>query len=288
MAIVRKVKPKKPPLVSVVITTKNEEKNISNCLESIKNQTYPREKIEIIVVDNRSSDKTVKIARTYTRQVFQKGPERSAQRNYGLQRANGEYLMFLDADMILSGNVIEKCIQKITKNRLVGLYISEVVVGDGYWVRVRRFERSFYDATVIDCVRLVRASAFRKVNGFDTSLTGPEDWDFDKKIRGLGQVGLINEPIYHNESGFNLVKYLTKKGYYTQSFRKYIDKWGPDDPDVKKQFGPYYRSFGIFVEKRNFRRIFNQPFLFLGVLFLRLLVGITYIIKTKSRAPTGA
>ncbi len=282
MAIAKIPKSKKLPLVSVVITTKNEEKNIANCLGSIKKQTYPKAKIEIIVVDNHSTDKTVNIARTFTERVLHKGPERSAQRNFGLSKAKGKYLMFLDADMLLSPNVIEKSVEKITKEQgIVGLYISEVVVGDGYWIQFRRFERSFYDGTAIDCVRFISADAFRKVGGFDITLTGPEDWDFDKKIRKLGKVDLVKDPIYHNETGFNLVKYLTKKGYYTQSFRKYIDKWGPDDPDVKKQFGPYYRSIGVFIEKRKFKRIIKQPFLFLGVLILRLLVGLTYVIKTK-------
>ncbi len=71
-------------LVSVIVTTKNEEKNIANCLKSIKGQSYPQEKIQIIVVDNNSSDSTTKIAKRFTDKVYNKGPERSAQRNYGI------------------------------------------------------------------------------------------------------------------------------------------------------------------------------------------------------------
>lgn len=51
------------PLVSVIIPTLNEEKNIGRCLESIRKQTYPKDKIEIIVVDNDSTDKTREIVR---------------------------------------------------------------------------------------------------------------------------------------------------------------------------------------------------------------------------------
>jgi len=58
------------PLVSIVITTKNEEKNIENCLKSIVNQTYKN--IEIIVVDNNSSDSTKEISLKYTDKVFDK------------------------------------------------------------------------------------------------------------------------------------------------------------------------------------------------------------------------
>ena len=61
------------PLVSVIITTKNEEKNIKTCLVSIKNQTY--QNIEIIVVDNNSIDSTKKLASEYTKYVYNKGPE---------------------------------------------------------------------------------------------------------------------------------------------------------------------------------------------------------------------
>lgn len=89
------------PLVSVVITTKNEERNIESCIKSILEQSY--QNIEIIVVDNYSTDKTKEMALKYTDKVYDKGPERSAQRNYGMiDKSNGEYVMFVDADMILS------------------------------------------------------------------------------------------------------------------------------------------------------------------------------------------
>lgn len=69
-----------PILISVIITTKNEEKNIGKCLESVLAQTYPAGNIEIIVVDNGSTDKTKEIAIKYTEKVFNGGPERSAQK----------------------------------------------------------------------------------------------------------------------------------------------------------------------------------------------------------------
>jgi len=52
--------------VSVIITTKNEEKNIADCLESIKAQIYPQDKIEIIVVDNNYTDRTKENTRRYS------------------------------------------------------------------------------------------------------------------------------------------------------------------------------------------------------------------------------
>ena len=72
------------PLVSIVITSKNEEANIENCLISINEQTYPN--IEVIVVDNNSTDKTFKTSLKLTDKVFNKGLERSTQRNYRMMK----------------------------------------------------------------------------------------------------------------------------------------------------------------------------------------------------------
>ena len=107
------------PLVSIIITSKNESEVIERLLKSVKKQTYKR--IELIVVDNNSTDKTLKIAQKYTKHIFTKGPERSTQRNFGAKKAKGDYFMFLDADMELSPRVIEECIEKITQNKKINL-----------------------------------------------------------------------------------------------------------------------------------------------------------------------
>lgn len=293
-------------LVSIVITTKNEEQNIQNCLLSIKSQTYPKNKIEIIVVDNDSTDETKKIARNFTELIFNKGPERSAQRNLGiLSAASGQYAMFLDADMILSPCLIENCVHFIKKNNCIALYIPEIILGTSYGCRIRRFERSFYNGTVIDAARFFKKNTFEQLGGFDETLSGPEDWDFDKKLRSLGNIGLVDgqpnkktipegwhqakfisplgvDPskfgpvIYHNESNFNLNQYLEKKAYYSQDMDKYIEKWGNKDPDIRKQLGMWYRFFGVFFEKGKWKTLLGKPHLALGMYGLRFLVGVVF------------
>lgn len=265
-------------LVSVVITTKNEEKHIGNCLESIRSQSYPREKIEIIVVDNNSQDKTKEISFRYTDKVYNFGLERSAQRNFGVKQANGKYILYLDADMILFQDTIKECIDKCEREGYIALYIPEKIMGEGFWIKVRDFERSFYNGTCVDCVRFIRRDKFLEIYGFDESLTGPEDWDFDRRINKIGKVDIINALIYHNEEKFCLQKYLTKKSYYAQSFNKYIQKWGRNDPIIKKQLGLWYRYFGVFLENRKWRKLLNNLVLTLGVYLLRFLVGLAYLI----------
>lgn len=299
------------PLVSVIVPSKNEEKNIGNCLESINLQTYPKDKIETIVVVNEDSiDKTKEIARKFTKNVFIKGRERSEPRNFGmLKKASGKYIIYLDADMILSATVVEKTVNMFNEGNLVALYIPEVVLGNSYWGMVRRFERSFYDGTVVDCVRAIKKDIFQKTNGFDVNLVGPEDWDLDKKIRLLGKAEVLDQYnfyeinkklfklkygsdmvcqlsklttkglIFHNEASFNIRKYFQKKLYYSKSFNRYISKWGKDDQDVKKQFGFKYRYLEVFFENGKWKKVINYPVLSLGVICLRILIGISYLVS---------
>ena len=73
-------------MVSIVIPTFNSKATIATCLKSIQEQKFLK---EIIIVDNFSTDETIKIAKKFTQSVFKKGPERSTQRNFGAQKAKG-------------------------------------------------------------------------------------------------------------------------------------------------------------------------------------------------------
>ena len=268
-------------IVSVIVTTKNEEKNITNCLRSINNSmnsmdsTNPH--VEIIVVDNNSSDNTIKIAKEFTDKVYNKGPERSAQRNFGVEKARGKYILYLDADMILSKKVIEECVNKCEKEGCVASHIPERIIGKGFWIKVRDFERSFYNATCIDAVRFVKKDKLLKIGGFDENFFVAEDWDFDRRIRKTGKVDIIDAPLYHNEGRFNLKKYLEKKAYYSGNFDSYIKKWGRNDLLIKKQMGLWYRLFGVFIENAKWKRLMRHPQLTIRLYSLRFIVGIMYL-----------
>jgi len=268
------------PLVSIIISTKEEGKNISNCLISIKQQSYKN--IEIVVVDNGSIDKTKEIAKKYTHNVYNFGPERSAQRNYGIKKSKGEYVMYLDADMILEKNLIEECVKQIQDAD--ALNIPEYILGGSFFSRCRNFERSFYCNSLIDGVRFMRKKIFKEVNGFDETFIGPEDWDLSKKIKQKrGKISLLkNSHINHNESEVVLKDYLNKKSYYSKSFDKYIKKWGADDKDVKKQLGFYYRFIGVFTKQGKYKKLLRHPLLTLGMYYLRFRVGLRYLRRNRN------
>src|SRR5689334_15994468 len=100
----------KNPLVSVIVPSYFSAATLDQCLESVAKQTYKH--IELIVVDNHSTDGTLAIAKRYTDKVFTKGPERSAQVNYGVSKAKGEYIYKIDSDFVLEPTVVEECVAK--------------------------------------------------------------------------------------------------------------------------------------------------------------------------------
>ncbi|QZP17292.1 glycosyltransferase [Methylophilales bacterium] len=293
----------KDAIVSIVITTKNEQDNIENCLLSILNQTYPRNLMEIIVVDNYSTDKTKKISKKYADIVANIGPERNTQRNYGmLDLSTGKYLVWIDADMILSKRLIENCIAYLSNKNLIALNIPEIILGDDFFSKVRRFERSFYNNTVIDGSRIILRNAFIKSGGFSKNWEhGADDWDLDKELKLIGEIGYIEETeentgeilnslklninpqysknscIFHNESKMSIWKFIKKKTYYSTDLNAYVKKWGSSDPDIQKQLGLWYRFVFVFVENGKWKRTLKRPDLYFSIVLIRFLTGIGYL-----------
>jgi len=263
----------KNPPVSVIVTTKNEEGSIERLLKSIKKQTYKN--IEIIVVDNNSNDKTKEISRKYTNKVFNFGPERSSQRNYGVRKSKGKYLLILDADMELSKSVIEECVETIKKDNENGeIVIPERSIAETYWEKVKAFERSFYNLqgdSATDAARFFSRVAFNKAGGYDETITGPEDWDLPEVISKLGyKTKRIKSVICHYENIKSPLQVARKKYYYALKSHRYFKKQNISVVSPKTMY--FLRP----VFYKNWKRIAIHPLLSTGMslmLFLEFVFG---------------
>src|SRR5581483_8222336 len=215
----------KKKVVSIIIPTYNSSSSIEALLQSIQRQTFKN--IETIVVDNNSTDKTKQISRKYTKQVFNKGPERSAQRNYGAQKATGEYLLFIDSDMVLTPNVVSDCIkiatQKNTKMR--GIIIPEESIGTGFWAQAKRLERQLIlGIDWLEAPRFFSKKTFDEFHGYDEKNTGTEDYDLPQRIKtkyGEDTIMRIDSFIQHNEGHLSLSRTMKKKFYYASYLGNY-------------------------------------------------------------------
>lgn len=275
--------------LSVIIPTRDEEANIANCIHAFDDF---RNDVEIIVVDNGSTDRTKEIAAGLGAIVLDKGPERSAQRNLGWRTAKNQWVVFLDADMILPEPTICEILviasfefqvsnggesPETNLETPLAYWIPEVRTGEGLRTKARNFERSFYNGTCIDGLRLFHRSLLEKTGGYDENLFAAEDWDLDIRILATGvKCGVLKGNLIHNEKRLTYKRMLEKKAYYTKSFAAYKAKW-PDHPAVKKQFSPFYRLVGVFVENGKWLKILRHPILFALVMFERVSVGVVYL-----------
>jgi len=253
------------PIVSVIVPTKNSSKTLESCLRSIQKQTYKN--IEIIVVDNFSTDNTQKIAKKYTKNVYSKGPERSAQRNYAVDQATGFYVTIIDSDMELSLEVIQECVDIMQSSKgLVGAIIPEESFGIGFWAQCKKLERSFYvGVPYMEAARFFKKEDFLKAGGYDKDMISGEDWDLSQRIGKSGELKSIQSFIYHNEGKISLFNTIKKKMYYAKEFAKYTSKTSSTE-NVQNQTNIVGR-YALFFSKP--KKLFRNPILGIGMLFMK-------------------
>lgn len=250
------------PIVSVIVPTRNSAGSLHSCLDSIARQSYPP--IELLVVDNYSTDTTVEIARAFTPNTYLRGPERSAQRNAGVQAAHGSYVMFVDSDMVLSSQVVESCVEALSRNpEAKGIYIPERSVGSGFWAQCKALERSFYvgDDT-IEAARFFDRTAFEAVGGYDEALTAAEDWDLSQRVAHIGPLYHANAYINHMEGCLTLGETMRSKFYYGKSIGQYFRKRHRSTQSQMRIVRPAFL--------RQWRRLVAQPRFTAGMIVMRL------------------
>jgi glycosyltransferase involved in cell wall biosynthesis len=213
-------------LVSVIVTTRNSEETIGDCLQSVRKQSH--EPIELIVVDNGSSDATPRIAAELADLTLDAGPERSRQRNVGAQASHGTYVVFIDSDMLLRSDVVRDCVH-VSEAGADAVVIPETSFGEGFWARCKALERTCYlgDET-IESARFFRRDSFDRIGGFDEMIPfGPEDWDIHARLLSAdGRIGRADAMIDHDEGALEFRELLARKYYYGKTTERYIRRHG--------------------------------------------------------------
>ncbi len=124
-------------MISAVVLTKNEEKNIAQCLQSLMWCD------EVVVIDDNSRDLTVEIAKKHGAVVWKRSLENNfaAQRNFGLAKASGDWVLFIDADEIVTPALSEEItlVTRKSDNLITGYLIKRQ---DVMWGRELRYGES--------------------------------------------------------------------------------------------------------------------------------------------------
>lgn len=182
--------------LSVVITAFNEEKNIKDCLESVSFAD------EIIVVDNSSSDKTVEIAKKFTKKVFTQKNDPSSidlQKNLAIQKATSDWILILDADERVTAELKHQIEQLLTSEATATAYeMPRKNIIFGKWIEHSLWWPDYQR-------RLVK-----KGKGKYT------EQNVHKQLQVEGEVGRLETPLLH-ENYQSLSQYLQKMDTYTEN-----------------------------------------------------------------------
>jgi glycosyltransferase involved in cell wall biosynthesis len=276
----------KYPLVSVIVPTRNSAETLEACLASIKQQTYKH--VELIVVDRDSTDTTKEIAKRFADHVFNKEPERSAQVNYGVKKAKGEFVYKVDSDFILEPAVIQQCVERISKGFDAVVVHNTPDTRVSWIAKIRKFEVDMYKYDLThSSARFVRKSAYEKIGGFDPAITAGEDYDFQNKLNRAGfKTGFIDAEALHLGEPKKLWPHLKKYHDYGKDFVHYSTA---NKEESGSQLG-FVRSVYI----KHWKQFVRQPLMalaFLSYNTLKYIAGGTgYLIgslKGKKYGKTG-
>lgn len=181
-----------PVKFSVIIPAHNEEKYIRHCLDSIAEASVPFPgQVEVIVVLNRCSDATEKIARDYNCVIVENESKNLSQiRNEGAKRVRGEIIVTIDADSRMTANMLTEIDQHLQ---------SGVYIGGGVRAKFERVSLGIIASTMMLIIPMLfkygaisvgifwcYKKDFDAIGGFNENILMSEDADFAKRLKRWG------------------------------------------------------------------------------------------------------
>ena len=191
------------PFVSVVVPVYNGESTIRECLDSIMALDYPGEKLEVIAVDDGSTDKTMSILKNYGLKLIQKqhGGYPSSM-NAGIKEARGDAILIVDSDTYVEQDYLAKILREFD-DRKVGVVSGYVATKPNakFWARIIGFEsedrydqmKSKYVDFITSTCTAYRREVFEQVGFFNEALKRGSDEDLTQRASKGGWKIVLNK-----------------------------------------------------------------------------------------------
>ncbi len=190
-------KKQKLPKVTVIIPAYNEEYHIEKCLESIKKVNYPRNKIEVIVIDDGSTDDTRKIVSSFDVKLI-KGKHEGVgvSRNLGIKKSTGKIILFLDADETINKNFIIEVVKPFRDEKIIAVDSSYKLVNKGIIPKLH-FLRILLGIDYEDSVfpKICRKKTIKDIGMIKPKFGYYDDWDFKVRMSKKGKLVRVKEAI---------------------------------------------------------------------------------------------
>lgn len=272
--------------VSIIIPTYNEEEHLPSCLGSISSLNYLKNDIELVVVDNGSTDSTREIAESYGAKVLcNDSLNVSGLRNLGVSESTGEIIAFVDADCIVTEGWLSNA----------SIYFDDLDVAawggpplppkNSTWVQktwffIRQKGNQANDVDWLESMNLfVRREQFIAVGGFEKSLVTCEDVDFSYRISKYGRIVSDSKiEVIHLGEAATITEFMRKEIWRGRSNLKGVFSHGFVLKELPSLAIPLY--FGFFLPVALFLFVaFLSPKYIVAILILYLLPSIAAILK---------
>lgn len=219
------------PFVSIILPAKNEERYIGSALEGLAHQDYPADLMEVIVVDNNSTDGTAEICKQYNvkRIPFDHGPV-GAVRNHGFKNSRGEIIFFLDSDCIAPTSWVGNAVKKLKEN-------NDLILGGGcclrenpyflerYWLLSSRSGTTLPKDLIGASISMHRG-VFEKVGMFSEEVTSGEDTELSQKLIEHGHNVLIDDQmsVVHLGNPITVRDFFKRQIWHSENYFQNIER----------------------------------------------------------------
>lgn len=279
--------------VSIVMPCRNEGKYIARCLNSVVNSDYPKEQLEVLVVDGRSTDKSREIISDYMNKYsFVKlldNPRKiqTFATNAGLKKATGNVIIRMDAHVQYPRNYISKSVYWLKKSgvdcvggicrtkpgdhslmaQAIALSLSNPFgVGNSYF-RIGSVEPKYVDTVPFGCYK---KEVFKRVGLFNPDLDRTDDVEFNLRLKRKGGKILLTPEIESDYYARSNLKDLFKQNYWNGFWIIYSLRF-VDLPFSSRHLVPFIFVSSLLVS--IFMSAFFKPFIHLFTL-----IGSVYLI----------